>query len=77
VETAQDGKAPVGRAVVDVDDLERLVVRLERCRYLPVELLDRVLLVVQRNDDRDHAPRVQAGQAGAVPRYGSRPCQGS
>ena len=50
----EDRDAAVGRAVVDEDDLERLVPRLERGRDLGVELLERALLVEQGNDDRDH-----------------------
>ena len=63
-------KLRVRRAVVDEEDLEGLVAGLEGRRNLAVQLFERPLLVVERDDDRDHAPRVQAGQAGGVPRYG-------
>ena len=54
VQTGQHGAAPVGRAVVDEDDLERLPSRLECRSDLTVELLERGFLVEQRDDDGDH-----------------------
>ena len=57
--------AAVGRAVVDEDDLERLVAWLERGRDLAVELLERALLVEQRERRRrSRHGRVSASQVG-------------
>ena len=44
---------PSRRAVVDEEELERAAVRLERRDRAPVELVDRRLLVEDRNDDGD------------------------
>ena len=46
--------AAVRRAVVDEDHLELVLPRLQGCSDLCVERLERVLLVEQGNDDRDH-----------------------
>ena len=54
VQPCEDGEAPVRRAVVDEDDLELVVDGLEGVRDLVVERLERLLLVEQGNDDRDH-----------------------
>ena len=49
VQPLDRGPGPVGRAVVDEDQLERLAV--ERRDGAPVELVDRALLVQERDDD--------------------------
>ena len=67
VELGEHAGAAVGRAVVDEDHLERLVPGFECGGDLPVELLQRVLLVEERDDDRDHARRVQRGEVGVSP----------
>ena len=54
MEPGQDREARVGRAVVDENDLDRLSPWFECGRDLVVQLLERALLVEQRNDDRDH-----------------------
>ena len=54
VQPGEDGHASVGRAVVDEDDLEVIAPRLERRGDLRVQRLERMLLVEQGNDDRDH-----------------------
>src|SRR5207302_9630455 len=52
VETLQHGERPVGRAVVDEDQLEGAEPGLERGERAAVELLERVGFVVKRDDDR-------------------------
>ena len=54
VQPGEDGHASVRRAVVDEDDLELVAPRLECRGDLGVQRLERVLLVEQGNDDRDH-----------------------
>ena len=55
MQARQRGERAVGRAVVDEDDLPRLVELLERRGKLVVEERDAALLVVYRDDHRDHA----------------------
>ena len=55
VQARQRGERAVGRAVVDEDDLPRCVELLERRVELVVEERDAALLVVYRDDHRDHA----------------------
>jgi hypothetical protein len=54
VQAREHGHAPVGRAVVHVHDLPLLAPRLEGRGDLRVQLLERVLLVEEGDDDRDH-----------------------
>ncbi len=54
VQARERRERPVGRAVVDEDDLPRLLERLERRGELLVEQRDAALLVVHRDDHRDH-----------------------
>jgi hypothetical protein len=54
MESLERGHAPVGRPVVHEDDLERLALRLECVRDLAIQRIERLLLVEQRDDDRDH-----------------------
>ena len=54
VQTRERGERPIGRAVVDEDDLPRLSEWLKRRRELVVQECDAALLVVHRDDHRDH-----------------------
>ena len=54
VQPREDRHARVGRSVVDEHDLELVRHRLECGRDLGVQRLERVLLVEQGYDDRDH-----------------------
>ena len=58
VEPLEHGERPVGRAVVDVDDLERAAEALERCDRAAVELLERAHFVVERDDDGELGGRL-------------------
>jgi hypothetical protein len=54
VQTRERRERPVRRAVVDEDDLPKLSEWLERRRELLVQESDAALLVVHRDDHRDH-----------------------
>ena len=58
VEPGERAEGAVGRAVVDEHGLPRPAVAVERGRQLVVEQRDAALLVVDGDDDRDHAARV-------------------
>src|SRR5688500_19956363 len=58
VQARQRGERPVGRAVVDVDGLPLVSERFQGRLELLVEKRDASLLVVDRDDDRDHAARL-------------------
>ena len=58
VQAGQRAERAVGRAVVDEDRLPRASVAGEGGRELVVEERDAALLVVDRDDDRDHDARV-------------------
>ena len=58
VELLQHGECSVRGAVVDIDDLERTAEALERGDRPAVELLERLDLVVERDDDGELGGRV-------------------
>ena len=79
VQARQRCEGPVHGAVVDKDGLPFLPQWLESSLELVVEEGDRALLIVQRDDDRDHGTKAaravarrRCAQAGACPRRDGR-----
>ena len=67
MEALERGKRPVRRAVVDEHDLERAAQPCQRQNRPSVELVDRLDLVEQRDDDRDLRPRLTLGLSRLCP----------
>ena len=75
VQPGQRAEGAVGRAVVDEDRLPRPPVAGEGRGQLVVEQRDAALLVVDRDDDRDHAARVPRAAGVACRREPAAACR--
>ena len=75
VQPGQGAEGAVGRAVVDEDRLPRPPVAGEGRGQLVVEERDAALLVVDRDDDRDHAARVPRAAGVACRREPAAACR--
>ena len=74
VQTLELREGAVRRSVVDEDQLPRPAELLERLRGAAVELVERAGLVVEGDDDRDHAMRdASSTSPSTAPRRRSRP----